>query len=335
MTIYNRYILLFGLLCSLSAFADEWFDDFSQVEQSQTQWIGDWSSFSINKNYQLQSQASQAGEHALLRSSHAAIDAEWGCWLRISGTCSAYNLVRFYLTLASEDTRSDGYFVQIGGANKNITLYEQQDSLATKVIEHSERKKILDMDASYLRVKVTRESDGMFRLYSLVEGKDSIWIEEGSIFVPMVESKYSAIAVKNSKTRGYDFYIDDVYVKGERQQASLAGDADEEMTGKAHLQIVSENLSPNGDGWEDEVCVQYEVPNDDYKATIQVYTANGILVKQLCKKEAISPTGEICWDGTTANGSTADIGVYVLYVELQNGKTHDTLRHRAAVALTL
>lgn len=332
---YRIGILLLMWLVIYTANANEWRDDFANAEASQAHWVGDWGSFAINKQGQLQSQASQAGEHALLRSSHAAIDAEWGCWLRISGTCSAYNLVRFYLTLASEDTRSDGYFVQIGGTNKNITLYEQQDGLATKVIEHSERKKILDMDASYLYVKVTRESDGMFRLYSLVEGKDSIWIEEGSIFVPMVESKYSAIEVKNTKTRGYDFYVDDVYVRGERQQASLAGDADEEMTGKAHLHIVSENISPNGDGWEDEVCVQYEVPNDDYKATIQVYTANGILVKQLCKKEAISLTGEFCWDGTTANGSTADIGVYVLYVELQNSKTHDTLRHRAAVALTL
>lgn len=329
-------ILLLMLLSMATANANEWQDDFADAEASQAVWVGDWQYFAVNKHGQLQSQSSQAGDHALLRSSTPAINAEWGCWVRISGTCSAYNLIRYYITLTDEDTKSNGYFIQIGGANKNITLYQQHDGYTTKIIENSTRKKILEQDASYLRVKVTRNNNGMFHLYSWVEGKDTTWTEEGQAFAPMVISEYSGIAVKNSKTRGYDFFIDDIYAQGSKQTTSLNETDNTQEATHAQLQVLSDHLSPNGDGWEDEVCVQWQVPNDNYTATMHVFTADGVLIKQICQKEKItSNTGTLCWDGLTAKGNKAEMGVYVIYVELRNNQTYDTLRKRIAVALTL
>ena len=280
----------------------------------------------------MQSQVSEAAESALFHTSTCAINAEWQCWVRISGACSAYNQMRFYIALTSEDTHSDGYYVQIGGVNKNVTLYNQKNGTSTLLIEHPDRIKSLDGSASYLNVRVTRDKDGMFRLFSWIEGRDTTWVEEGAVFVSMIESAYSALYVRNSKTRGYDFYIDNVYVRGDEQQEMIDTETARE---KASVELSSENLSPNHDGWEDELCLQYVVPNDDYLATCAVYTANGMLVKQLCHQSSISSAGKICWDGTTASGSTAEIGVYVIYIELRNKSTHDTLRQRMAVSLTL
>ena len=312
--------------------AEEWQDDFSNAEKSNAQWVGDWARFAINKNGQLQSQVSEAAESALFHTSTCAINAQWQCWMRISGACSAYNQIRFYIALTSEDTHSDGYYVQIGGVNKNVTLYDQKNGTSTLLIEHPDRIKSLDGSASYLNVRVTRDKDGMFRLFSWIEGRDTTWVEEGAVFMSMVESAYSALYVRNSKTRGYDFYIDNVYVRGDEQQEMIDTETARE---KASVELSSENLSPNHDGWEDELCLQYVVPNDDYLATCAVYTANGVLVKQLCHHSSISSSGKICWDGTTASGSTAEIGVYVIYIELRNKSTHDTLRQRMAVSLTL
>jgi hypothetical protein len=324
-------LLLIWLVVGLAR-ADEWQDDFSNAEESNTAWVGDWKHFAINKYGQLQSQVGEASESALFHPNTCAINAEWQCWVRISGACSTYNQVRFYLTLFSNDIYDDGYFVQIGGANKNITLYEQKEGTSTKIIEHPDRIKCLDASASYVSVRATRDEKGVFRLFSWIEGIDTTWIEEGAIFVPMVRSAYTALWVRNSKTRGYDFYIDNVSVRGEEQYQILG---DESMGDKTSVQLLSENISPNHDGWEDEVCIQYSTPDDDYRATCTVYTANGVLVKQLCQQTAIPQIGTICWDGTTDKGTIAEIGVYVLYIELSSTTTHDTLRQRMAVSLTL
>ena len=321
-------LLLVSLLFCCSVIAEEWQDDFSNPEHSQMVWWGNWESFAINKQGQLQSQAAEAAENVLFHESSAAINAEWQFWVRISGTCSAYNLIRFYIALEEEDVTSNGFFVQVGGANKNITLYQQKNGDAKKIIEDTTRKKILDSGASYLHVRVTRSEDGIIRLYSQVEGKDSEWSKEGEYFVPMLTSHYSAVCVRNSKKRGYDFYVDDIFVKGEVQHTSLENENIEEMETQIHLQ--TESISPNGDGWEDEVCITYQSPYTKCSAQLSVYTANGVFVKSL--PVATSSKGIVCWDGTNKHGETVDIGVYVLHVEIKSPDA-PTARQRYAVAV--
>ena len=321
-------LLLVGLLLCCTAIAEEWQDDFSNPEHSQIVWWGNWESFAINKQGQLQSQATEAAESVLFHESTAAIHAEWQFWVRISGTCSAYNLIRFYIALEEEDVTSNGFFVQVGGANKNITLYQQKNGDAKKIIEDTTRKKILDSGASYLHVRVTRSEDGILRLYSQVEGKDSEWSKEGEYFVPMLTSHYSAVCVRNSKKRGYDFYVDDICVRGEVQHTSLENENIEWKETQIHLQ--TESISPNGDGWEDEVCITYQSPYPKCSAQLSVYTANGVFVKSL--PVATSSEGIVCWDGTNKHGETVDIGVYVLHVEIKSPDA-PTARQRYAVAV--
>ena len=321
-------LLLVGSLLCCTAIAEEWQDDFSNPEHSQMVWWGNWNSFAINKQGQLQSQATEAAESVLFHESTTAIHAEWRFWVRISGTCSAYNLIRFYIALEEEDVTSNGFFVQVGGANKNITLYQQKNGDAKKIIEDTTRKKILDSGASYLHVRVTRSEDGILRLYSQVEGKDSDWSKEGEYFVPMLTSHYSAVCVRNSKKRGYDFYVDDIFVRGEVQHTSLENENIEGKETQIHLQ--TESISPNGDGWEDEVCITYQSPYPKSSAQLSVYTANGVFVKSL--PVATSSEGIVCWDGTNKHGETVDIGVYVLHIEIKSPDA-PTARQRYAVAV--
>jgi hypothetical protein len=237
-------------------------------------------------------------------------------------------LIRFYIALEEEDVTSNGFFVQVGGANKNITLYQQRNGDTKKIIEDTTRKKIMDSGASYLHVRVTRSEDGILRLYSQVEGKDSEWSKEGEYFVPMLTSHYSAVCVRNSKKRGYDFYVDDICVRGEVQHTSLENENIEGKETQIHLQ--TESISPNGDGWEDEVCITYQSPYPKCSAQLSVYTANGVFVKSL--PVATSSEGIVCWDGTNKHGETVDIGVYVLHVEIK-APNAPTTRQRYAVAV--
>lgn len=312
-------------------------DDFSDAEASHSAWSGDWEHFAINRYGQLQSQAPVAAESVLWRESTAAIDAEWSGWVRISGTCSAYNLARCYLTLNGDSLQADAHYVQIGGANKNIVLYEQRNGNAYKVIENEARKKILNGAAAVVRWRVTRGADGVFHLYSLVEGVDSAFVEEGNHFANMVRSEYFALYVKNSKQRGYDFYFDDIAVAGNPQDMPIHAEDDTDTPDTpvwSAVYLLTESISPNGDGYEDEACISYNLPDDGYCATLSVYTPTGVSVRQVCESQPLSAAGTLCWDGTTAQGTPVEIGVYVLAIELKNTKTKDVLRRKFAVAVT-
>ncbi len=312
-------------------------DDFSDTITSHRTWYGDWHHFTINRSQQLQSQAPTAAESALYCHSTATINAEWSGWVRISGTCSAYNYIRIYITSQGDSINANSYYVQIGGTNKNIVLYRQQDGVRRKVIENTERKKILNTTSTYLDWKVTRTADGIFHLYSRIDGVDSTFVEEGTYFANYVQSSLFALMVCNSKQRGYDFYMDNISVTGEPQTAPVNPQEDntDNNATAANIRLLNTSISPNNDGWEDEACIAYSLPDANYKATLNVYTATGIYVKEVCTNVEIPEQGTLCWDGTTAQSDIADIGVYVLVVELKNTKTKDVLRKRFALSLTL
>lgn len=312
-------------------------EDFSDANAAQSAWSGDWERFAVNRYGQLQSQAAAAAESMLWRESTASVDAEWSGWVRISGTCSAYNLVRCYLTLNGDSLQADAYYVQIGGANKNIVLYEQSHGNTSKVIENEVRKKILNDAAAVVCWRVTRGADGVFHLYSQVEGVDSAFVEEGSYFANTVRSEYFALYVKNSKQRGYDFYFDDIAVTGNPQGTPVHPSDDSDTSDtctSSSVHLLTESISPNGDGYEDEACISYTLPDDGYYATLDVYMPTGVLVRHICQNQSLPAEGTLCWDGTSGQHTPVEIGVYVLYIELKTTKTKDVLRRKFAVAVT-
>ena len=331
--------LIIFVLCIIASLPSvgQFRDDFSHADTSHIVWHGDWERFAVNRHGQLQSQSSTAAESALWHESTASIEAEWSGWARISGTCSAHNLIRCYLTLNGDSLQADAYYVQIGGANKNIVLYEQHDGTATKVIENEARKKILNTAAAVVRWRVTRGADGIFHLYSHVEGVDSAFVEEGIYFANRVRSKYFALYVKNSKQRGYDFYFDDIAVAGSPQDMPVRAEEDDDTpntSSQSAVYLLTESISPNGDGYEDEACISYSLPDDGYYATLSVYTPTGVLVRHVCEKQSLPTAGTLCWNGTNAHNTPVDIGVYVLAIELKNATTKDVLRRKFAVAVT-
>lgn len=330
----RRVGLIVALLPWIFCFG-QFTDDFSDADAAHETWMGDWEHFAITKDGRLKTQVAVAAESALYHESTAAIDAEWSGWTKVQGGVSAKNLVRFYLTM--DDESEDAYFVQIGGANKNVVLYEQDRDDVTKVIENQDRKKILSASTVVVNWRVTRGRDGVFHLYSQVDGVDSVMVEEGAYPANLVRSTYFAIEVKNSSKRGYDFYIDDIVVTGVAQTESIhQTDGSEPVqtdSTKASVRLLTESISPNGDGYEDEACLAFSLPNEDYKTSLSVYTPSGALVKTICQKQETPAGGTLCWDGTNAKGVTVGIGVYVLAVEMKNSKTKDVFRKRYAVAV--
>lgn len=86
-----------------------------------------------------------------------------------------------------------------------------------------------------------------------------------------------------------------------------------EYSDKIELKISPNPFSPDGDGFEDEVAIQYTLPKMS-ELTIKVYDVRGKLVKTLIWDEP-QVTGEIIWDGRDEENKIVRVGIYVVLVE--------------------
>ena len=84
------------------------------------------------------------------------------------------------------------------------------------------------------------------------------------------------------------------------------------------IDIPNEKFSPDGDGYEDFLIINYNLDNLGYVARIQIYDVAGRLVRTLSDGELFGQEGYITWDGATDNAEKASTGIYVVYIQLTN-----------------
>ncbi len=77
-----------------------------------------------------------------------------------------------------------------------------------------------------------------------------------------------------------------------------------------------ETFSPDSDGYEDFLLINYNLSEPGYLATVQIFDSKGRAVKKLADNELLASSGSLKWDGDTDNGEKARIGLYVIYAEL-------------------
>ncbi len=84
-------------------------------------------------------------------------------------------------------------------------------------------------------------------------------------------------------------------------------------------------LSPNGDGFQDYLIINFWPDKPGYLATIKIFDADGRPVKSLLNNELLPSEGFFRWDGDTDSGTKARIGIYILLARLfhPDGTTHE------------
>ncbi|MDP2176468.1 MAG: lamin tail domain-containing protein [Bacteroidota bacterium] len=105
--------------------------------------------------------------------------------------------------------------------------------------------------------------------------------------------------------------------------ASLAGFATPGYENSQKLgQIKSENyfyldsktLSPDGDGFEDFLILNYNLPSSDYALTMNIYNTEGVLIKKVVNNQTIGSDGFVTWDGTDYNQQKLPVGIYIIEI---------------------
>lgn len=96
--------------------------------------------------------------------------------------------------------------------------------------------------------------------------------------------------------------------------------------------LSSDVISPNGDGYQDDLTIVYALDSDDIYATIDIYDGGGQPIRKLLNNSLLGTHGSIPWDGLDGEGNRLHQGRYILVVQLYTLMgTRQTLRRLVSV----
>ncbi|MBN2806997.1 MAG: lamin tail domain-containing protein, partial [Prolixibacteraceae bacterium] len=82
------------------------------------------------------------------------------------------------------------------------------------------------------------------------------------------------------------------------------------------VQLESDVVSPNGDGYNDELIITFLLDQQGYLANLYVFDASGHEVRRLTNNDLIGNQLELIYDLRKADGSLLPMGMYVIFTEL-------------------
>jgi hypothetical protein len=81
---------------------------------------------------------------------------------------------------------------------------------------------------------------------------------------------------------------------------------------KNKVSLSNKIFSPDGDGFQDLLQIDYHFMDSGYMANINIYTDKGILVRKLERNTTIATLGSFSWDGLNDAGRQSKIGIYIV-----------------------
>ncbi len=82
------------------------------------------------------------------------------------------------------------------------------------------------------------------------------------------------------------------------------------------MQVEPVVFSPDNDGLDDVTTISYHFETPGYMATIVIFDAGGRAVRTLVYNELLGPEGSFSWDGFTDDRQKANLGIYIVYLEV-------------------
>ena len=207
MRIYKVFTLL-GLFisifynCSLPA-DDEEDSEGEDTATSELSWEGETDKFTINskEGVHLNDPAEDSGTAYVTIPSTSVKNTRWEFGVHLTFNPSANNYARFYLTSSSNTLSGslNGYFIQIGGAKDNVTLYRQNGD-QPKLLA-SGREVMKGNNSPQLYIKVECDNNGYWTFWTRLESEDGYTLEKQVKDTGIQSSVCSGIYSVYTKTR--------------------------------------------------------------------------------------------------------------------------------------
>lgn len=207
-------ILAFFMLMSQWAH-NQFTDNFSDGDfTNNPEWIGNTDNFSVDIGMLRLTAPAVSDESYLATESQSIEDAVWEFYVEMDFQPSGSNLARVYLVANSPNLNGNlnGYFVEIGGSNREISLFKQTGTTREKIIAGDENSVL--MSPVNTRIQVTRDETGNWELLRDTLGGTN-YISEGTVFDDtFIQGFYSGVRCIYTSTRSDLFYFDDFNVTG-------------------------------------------------------------------------------------------------------------------------
>ena len=82
------------------------------------------------------------------------------------------------------------------------------------------------------------------------------------------------------------------------------------------ITLINKTFSPDSDGFEDLLQLEYKFKENGNLVTIDIYTDNGSLVRKLARNTTFSTHGTIYWDGLSDSSQLCTVGIYIIKVNI-------------------
>ena len=152
--------------------------------------------------------------------------------------------------------------------------------------------------------------------FALIDDKNGVSLERIRLGGPTVASNFHSAATTVFATPGY-----------------LNSQSQHSVQAQQVFTIEPKVFSPDGDGYEDFTTINYSDDRTGFVANITIFDAQGREIKKLVRNELLATNGFFRWDGLRQDGSKANIGTYIFYIELfgLNGEKRE-FKERVVVA---
>jgi len=174
-------------------------------------WTGDQNLFKVNSSFQLQLSDTAENQAFLGTANTMIVNTEWRCWIKLSFSPSSNNYARYYLISDNENLSEslNGYFLQFGesGSNDAIELFRQDGNELISVCRGSEG---IISSSFEIRVKVTRDDSGNWRLYVDQNGGEVFVFESEGVDNTYSQTSYIGYQCKYTSSNSTKIYFDDV-----------------------------------------------------------------------------------------------------------------------------
>ena len=191
-------------------------DDFSDGDFTNNPgWSGDASKFVVQSN-QLRLMAPAVSDVAYLSVPSAAINnASWEFFVNMDFDPSASNYADVYLTSDNAVLTGSltGYFVRIGNTTDEVSLYRQDGSTKTKIIDGLDGR--VSSDPVMIKIKATRDESGNWQLFSDPALSGTFLLEGSILDATHLSSAFFGLVCVYTSSRSADFYFDDFVVTGD------------------------------------------------------------------------------------------------------------------------
>ncbi|WKN41654.1 lamin tail domain-containing protein [Tunicatimonas pelagia] len=180
-------------------------------------WSGETTKFEVLAEQLHLNDTDATGEAYLSTSSQAIANAEWNFYVEISENPTSANFTSVYLVSDQANLADDlsGYFVKIGNTSDEVSLYRQDGSTETEIIDGLDDR--VDTKPVQIEIKVTRDTNGNWELSSRPIGEISFVIEGSVMDDTHTVSNYFGVHCKYTATRSDAFYFDNILITGTPQ----------------------------------------------------------------------------------------------------------------------